>query len=101
MLFWASPTNNVKPVTPEEFAERVIKSLNVLSNALSGVILPLAGFGLLVSIGLFIAGSIFRSDSMRKAGAGGIGACLLGIVLYFAIPAVIGLLQTISMILKG
>lgn len=100
-MFYASYVNNVKPITADEFVNRVIKSINVLSNAVGGVIIPLAGLGLLISLGLFIAGSVFKSESMRKAGTGGLGACLLGILLYFAIPAIIGLLQTISIIMKG
>lgn len=91
---------NVDPVPAEEFSNRIVEALMVLTEALGGIILPLVGFGLMVSIGLYVMGSVFKSETLRKAGGGGIASCFIGGFLYFAIPTIMGLFKTIATIFR-
>ena len=91
---------DVKAVPAEEFSARIVEALAILSQALGGIIMPLGGFGLSASIGLYILGSVLKSETLRKAGVGGIASCFIGGFLYFSIPTIIGLFKTIATILQ-
>lgn len=93
------PTN-VDPIPAEEFSNRVVEALSVLTKATGGVILPLIGFGLIISIGLYLVGSVFKSQTLRKAGGGGLASCFIGGFLYFALPTIMGLLKTLATIFQ-
>lgn len=94
-----NPTN-VDAIPAEEFSSRVVEALAVLTKATGGIILPLIGFGFIVSIGLYLIGGVFKSQTLRKAGGGGMASCLIGGFLYFALPTIMGLLKTLAAIFQ-
>jgi len=87
------PQNAVSPVTPQEFAVKIADTIMVLTQAIGSVIIPLAGFILTTSIIMFILGSLFHASTLRKAGAGGMIGVVAGVLLYYAIPTILGVLQ--------
>jgi len=86
-------TPNIHPVTPQEFAVKIANTLMVLTQAIGSVIIPLAGFILTISIIMFILGSIFHASMLRRAGAGGMVGVAVGVLLYYAVPTILGVLQ--------
>ncbi|ERM91519.1 hypothetical protein O163_10120 [Caldanaerobacter subterraneus subsp. yonseiensis KB-1] len=84
---------NIHPVTPQEFATKIAHTLMVLTQVIGSIIMPLAGFILTVSIIMFILGSIFHASTLRRAGAGGMIGVVVGVLLYYAIPTILGVLQ--------
>lgn len=101
-MFLLAPTipTNPAPISAAEFAQKVANAVVMLINSISGIIMPVATLALLVSIGLFIVGGFMQSSSLKKAGAGGIGASIAGIILYFALPAIMSLLAGLQQIFK-
>lgn len=89
-----------EPITAGEFAQKIADAVIMLINSMSGIIMPIATLSLLVSIGLFIVGGFTQSSSLRKAGSGGIGASITGILLYFALPSIMSLLAGLQQIFK-
>jgi hypothetical protein len=91
---------NVQPVTPQEFSVKIANTLMVLTQAIGSIIIPLAGFILTISIIMFILGSLFHSSTLRRAGAGGMIGVAGGVLLYYAIPTILGVLQIAAQSLK-
>ncbi|WP_028991383.1 hypothetical protein [Thermoanaerobacter thermocopriae] len=91
---------NIHPVTPQEFATKVAHALSVLTQVIGSIIMPLAGFIFTVSIIMFILGSIFHASTLRRAGAGGMIGVSVGVLLYYAIPTIFGVLQVVSQSFK-
>lgn len=89
-------TQAPQSVTAQEFAAKVAQSLAILTQAIGSIVMPLAGFMMVVSIIMFILGSIFHASMLRKTGAGGMIAVAVGVLLYYAIPTIFGLLQAMS-----
>jgi len=101
-MFLLAPTvtTNPAPITAAEFARKVTDAIIMLINSISGIIMPIATLALLISIGLFIMGGFMQSSNLKKAGAGGIGASIAGIILYFALPTIMSLLAGLQQIFK-
>lgn len=100
MVVLADIATNPKPISAGEFAQKVADAVVMLINSVSGVIIPIATLSLLVSIIMFIVGSFTQSSSIKKAGASGIGATILGLVLYYAAPTILSLLSSLQLIFK-
>jgi hypothetical protein len=100
LLASAAPTvpTNPEPVSAAEFAQKVSQAVVMLINSVSGVIVPIAVLCLMVSVVLLIVGGVTHSSSVRKAGAGGIGAAAGGLLIYFAMPLIMSLLAGIQQI---
>jgi hypothetical protein len=91
------PTNP-EPVSAGEFAQKVSQAVIMLINSIAGVIVPVAVLSLLVSVILVIAGGITHSSNIKKAGAGGIGAAVGGLLIYYGLPLIMSLLAGIQQI---
>jgi len=83
-------------VTPQEFGSKVAQVITLLSQTFGNIILPFASLAMIVSIVLFIAGSLFHSSTVRRMGIAGIMSVVLGVILYFSIPLIFALLRSIS-----
>lgn len=94
------PHTVIQPVTPQEFATKVAQALSVLTQVIGSIIMPLAGFMMVISIVMFILGSIFHASTLRKTGAGGMIGVAVGVLLYYAIPTIFGVLQVVSQSFK-
>jgi hypothetical protein len=88
------------PITAAEFAQKVAEAVIMLIDSVSGIIIPVATLSLLISIVLFIVGGFMQSSSIKKAGAGGIGATILGLILYYAAPTIVSLLSGLQLVFK-
>ncbi|SDF16279.1 hypothetical protein SAMN04244560_00335 [Thermoanaerobacter thermohydrosulfuricus] len=89
------PAHSANPAV-QEFAAKIAQSLTILAQALGSIIIPLATVMMIVSIIMFIFGSIFHSSNIKKAGAAGMISVAVGILLYYAIPTIMGILQAMS-----
>lgn len=92
--------HNVQPVTPEQFAQKTAQALTTLTQVIGSIIMPLAGFIFTVSIIMFILGSLFHTSTLKRAGAGGMIGVAIGVILYYAIPTILGVLQVVSQAFK-
>lgn len=90
------PQSNIQSVTAQQSANKVAQSISILSQAFGSVILPIAGLSMLISVAMFILGGVFHASTLRKVGAGGMISVSVGVLLYFAIPTIFGLLQAMS-----
>lgn len=92
------PVSSVHSANPavQQFASKIAQSLTILAQALGSIIIPLATVMMIISILMFIFGSIFHSSNIRKAGAAGMISVAVGILLYYAIPTIMGILQAMS-----
>jgi len=87
---------NVKAVPADQFVDKIVTAVSILTEAAGGLVLPLIGLGLTVSILLLVLGGIFRSEHLRKTGVGGLASCFIGGFLYFAIPTMLGFFKTLA-----
>lgn len=83
-------------VSPEEFGQRIGLAITELSKVLGSALLPLASVSFVVAVILFIAGTVFKSENMKKSGIGSMGIIAFGILLYYAIPLILALLEYIG-----
>ena len=99
-MFLVDVATNTSSITAAEFAQRVADAVVVLINSVSGIIVPIATLSLLVSVVLLIIGSFTQSSKIKKAGASGIGATVLGLIVYYAAPTIISLFSSLQLIFR-
>lgn len=87
-------------VTPEEFGQRIGEAITALSRALGSAMMPIATVGFITAVILFVAGTTFKSENMRKAGIGSMGIIAFGVLMYFAIPLILALLEYLGQFFK-
>jgi len=92
--------NNIPAVSPDHFSACISDVITTMYNALSGLIVPLVMFMMLVSIILFIIGSALRLKSLRQMGGGGFIGAAAGFLVYMALPAILGFVKTLSIFLR-
>lgn len=92
--------SNVKQVTPEELGYKLGQAVNMMTSALSGLVVPLLGFALLIGIIVYIAGSLSHSKTAKTIGAGGIIGSLGGYLIYILAPTILGFLTYIAQIFR-
>lgn len=85
-----------KAVSPEEFGNRIGKAITELGKVLGSTMMPLASVGFVAAVIMFVAGTAFKSENMKKVGVGGMGVVAFGVLLYFAIPLILGVLEYIG-----
>lgn len=91
----------ITPVTPEAFAVKVNATGNVLLQVIGSFVVPIVSIGIILSIVVYMIGAMLHAEKVRKAGAAGLGSCILGFFLYMISPYIMGLLYTIWDIFKG
>ncbi|HBF76638.1 hypothetical protein [Clostridium tyrobutyricum] len=90
----------IRPVSPEEFNVKISESSDMILKVLGNFVIPAVSIGFLISIIVYVTGGILHSDKVRKAGAGGIGASMLGYFIYMISPYLMGLLYGITQVFK-
>jgi hypothetical protein len=86
----------VKPVTPGEFAGKVNKFIAGLNAAIGGLVLPVATFAMLVSICVIILGALVGHGNLKRYGWGGLLLASVGLLLFWGLPVLLGLLQALA-----
>lgn len=86
----------VKSVTPAEFAEKVNKFIAGLNAAIGGLVLPVATFAMLVSICVIILGALVGHGNLKRYGWGGLLLASVGLLLFWGLPVLLGLLQALA-----
>ncbi|MGI9862750.1 hypothetical protein SDD30_15340 [Moorella naiadis] len=86
----------VKPVTPVEFAGKVNKFIAGLNAAIGGLVIPVATFAMLVSICIIILGALVGHSNLKRYGWGGLFLASVGLLLFWGLPVLLGLLQALA-----
>lgn len=87
----------VQSVPPEEFVIKANRLLGDVHAMASGVIMPLAGVAMVVSIGAIALGSLTGWGIMRRFGFGGLFTTCLGVFLFWGIPVILGVIRSLGM----
>lgn len=95
--------NNVgiKEVTPQEFSARIIKLWLYLKQFVDAIIVPLALFGMAISVLVFVISSFVKSENGKKYGLAGLLSSMGAIFLYFTLPLVAGIISNAAKIING
>ncbi|ACA57447.1 hypothetical protein HYH96_17495 [Clostridium botulinum] len=93
--------SSVSPVSPAEFGQRSGSAIDSFTQAFGGMIVPLIMLAFIISIIVFLIGTVVQSKNLRKVGAGGIGGAILGFILYIASPLILGLIYHATQTLRG
>lgn len=93
-------TETIQPVSPAEFGTKISNMLVTLTQTVSSFIVPLATLAMLISVIVFITGSVVHSKIVRKTGAVGFFSAAGGLLLFYGIPLIMGVLANMSRALK-
>ncbi|WP_157109832.1 hypothetical protein [Thermanaeromonas toyohensis] len=91
----------IKPVSPGEFVAKVNTFIADLNTAVSGLVLPLATFAMLVSIAVITVGFLVGHSNLKRYGWGGLFLACVGVFLYYGVPLIIGLVRALAYRLAG
>lgn len=100
LAIWAAPaaaaTDGIKTVSPEEFASKVSGLLSGVGDLLGVIVTPLAMICLAVCAIMIMVGSLFAARAVTRLGLMGFMFTVLGLVVYYCIPMLIGLIKGVS-----
>lgn len=91
----------IKPVSPSEFVAKVNSFIADLNTAVSGMVLPLATFAMLVSIAVITVGFLVGHSNLKRYGWGGLVLACVGVFLFYGLPLIIGLVRALAYRLAG
>ncbi|RJO62790.1 MAG: hypothetical protein C4542_02180 [Dehalococcoidia bacterium] len=95
----SSATNGnfgIKPVSPGEFVGKVENIISGANVALGSIIVQLAIFGMLVSLAVLAVGGLFGIGLVKRVGFGGLLMSAFGLLVYFLIPVILGLIKSFA-----
>ncbi|MGB9859457.1 MAG: hypothetical protein ACPLQP_05940 [Moorellaceae bacterium] len=91
----------IKPVSPGEFVAKINSFIADLNAAISGIVLPLATFAMLVSIAVITVGFLVGHSNLKRYGWGGLFLACCGVFLFYGLPLIIGLVRALAYRLAG
>lgn len=91
-----SDYGSIKPVSPREFTDRVNKFVGEVNGMVAGIIVPLAILAMLISAAALALGSLIGWKAVQRFGWGGLFLSILGLLVYWGIPIIIGLTKSLA-----
>ncbi|PJI06590.1 MULTISPECIES: hypothetical protein [Clostridium] len=92
--------DNIQPVSPDVVSGKLSTVIMTIYNTIAPVIYPLALLGFIVALLFLLIGAIFHSKVLKKMGSVDFVITAAALVLYSLLPTFLGLLKTISNIVK-
>lgn len=86
----------VNPVSPREFTDKVNRFVGEVNGMVAGIIVPLAMFAMLVSAAALALGSIIGFKAVSRFGWGGLTLSALGLLVFWGIPVILGLIKSLA-----
>lgn len=92
--------DNIQPVSPDVVSGKLSTVVMTIYNTIAPVIYPLALLGFIGALFLLLLGAVFHSKVMKKMGSVDFIITATALVIYSLMPTFLGLLKTISNIVK-
>lgn len=91
---------NVQPVSPEVASSKLVTVVMMLYNFLTPIIYPIALLGYAAAFIFLIGGALLHSKTIKKMAAADFGVITLALVFYYFMPVFIGLLKSLTNVMK-
>ncbi|MFL0251528.1 hypothetical protein ACJDT4_13990 [Clostridium neuense] len=91
---------NVQPVSPEVASSKLVTVVMMLYNFLTPIIYPIALLGYAAAFIFLIGGALLHSKTIKKMAAADFGVITLALVFYYFMPVFIGLLKSLTNVVK-
>ena len=91
---------NIQPVSPEVASSKLVTVVMMLYNFLTPIIYPIALLGYAAAFIFLIGGALLHSKTIKKMAAADFGVITLALVFYYFMPVFIGLLKSLTNVVK-
>lgn len=91
---------NIQPVSPEVASSKLVTVVMMLYNFLTPIIYPIALLGYAAAFIFLIGGALLHSKTIKKMAAADFGVITLALVFYYFMPVFIGLLKSLTSVVK-
>lgn|GEM_PF-3468063 len=91
---------NIQPVSPEVASSKLVTVVMILYNFLTPIIYPIALLGYAAAFIFLIGGALLHSKTIKKMAAADFGVITLALVFYYFMPVFIGLLKSLTNVVK-
>lgn len=91
---------NIQPVSPEVASSKLVTVVMMLYNFLTPIIYPIALLGFAAAFIFLIGGAILHSKTIKKMAAADFGVITLALIFYYFMPVFIGLLKSLTNVVK-
>ncbi len=86
-------TGPLRPVRPRDFVHKLVLLVNEMNALAASIIVPLAVFGITVSCIFLALGCLIGWQAVKRLGWGGLLTSCLGLLVFYGIPLIIGLIR--------